>query len=180
MTPSFRLLAKRRFLPLFVTQFLGAFNDNALKYAMLFLVNFTLYAADPNRSAMLAAIATGDLPGLSARARGAKADGRAALMYAHRITGRRGQTLGVLVLRFRFANEMTLIFDAMCDARREVAIVLMEVRWRLRELDREMRSRVAMKAPGELPLLERYLQEVQRRVGEVVVPPEPPVASASP
>ena len=63
---------------------------------------------------------------------------------------------------------------------REVAIVLMEVRWRLRELDREMRSRVAMKAPGELPLLERYLQEVQRRVGEVVVPPEPPVASASP
>jgi hypothetical protein len=63
---------------------------------------------------------------------------------------------------------------------REVAIVLMEVRWRLRELDREMRSRVSIKAPGELPLLERYLQEVQRRVGEVVLPPEPPVATAAP
>lgn len=57
--PDFSLLAKRRFGPLFVVQFLGAFNDNALKYAMLFLVNFTLYAADPNHSAMLAAIATG-------------------------------------------------------------------------------------------------------------------------
>jgi acyl-[acyl-carrier-protein]-phospholipid O-acyltransferase/long-chain-fatty-acid--[acyl-carrier-protein] ligase len=56
--PDFSLLAKRRFGPLFVVQFLGAFNDNALKYAMLFLVNFTLYAADPNHSAMLAAIAT--------------------------------------------------------------------------------------------------------------------------
>jgi len=64
------------------------------------------------------------------------------------------------------------------DMQREVAIVLMEVRWRLRELDREMRSRVAMKAPGELPLLERYLQEVQRRVGEVVLPPEPPATPA--
>jgi acyl-[acyl-carrier-protein]-phospholipid O-acyltransferase/long-chain-fatty-acid--[acyl-carrier-protein] ligase len=53
--PDFSLLAKRRFGPLFVVQFLGAFNDNALKYAMLFLVNFTLYAADPNHSAMLAA-----------------------------------------------------------------------------------------------------------------------------
>jgi acyl-[acyl-carrier-protein]-phospholipid O-acyltransferase/long-chain-fatty-acid--[acyl-carrier-protein] ligase len=56
--PDFSLLAKRRFGPLFVVQFLGAFNDNALKYAMLFLVNFTLYATDPNHSAMLAAIAT--------------------------------------------------------------------------------------------------------------------------
>ncbi|TGX56344.1 acyl-[ACP]--phospholipid O-acyltransferase [Sphingomonas gei] len=53
------MLSKRRFGPLFVVQFLGAFNDNALKYAMLFLVNFTLYASDPGRSAMLAAIATG-------------------------------------------------------------------------------------------------------------------------
>jgi acyl-[acyl-carrier-protein]-phospholipid O-acyltransferase/long-chain-fatty-acid--[acyl-carrier-protein] ligase len=57
--PDFSLLTKRRFGPLFVVQFLGAFNDNALKYAMLFLVNFTLYANDPNHSAMLAAVATG-------------------------------------------------------------------------------------------------------------------------
>ena len=30
----FRLMASRRFLPLFITQFLGAFNDNFLKNAI--------------------------------------------------------------------------------------------------------------------------------------------------
>lgn len=58
-TSSFTLLAKRRLGPLFVVQFLGAFNDNLLKYAMLFLANFGLYAADPARAKMLATIATG-------------------------------------------------------------------------------------------------------------------------
>ncbi|WP_404712248.1 acyl-[ACP]--phospholipid O-acyltransferase [Sphingomonas sp. MMS24-J13] len=57
--PNFSLLGKRRFGPLFVVQFLGAFNDNVLKYAMLFLANFTIYASDPGRSAILATIATG-------------------------------------------------------------------------------------------------------------------------
>jgi acyl-[acyl-carrier-protein]-phospholipid O-acyltransferase/long-chain-fatty-acid--[acyl-carrier-protein] ligase len=57
--PNFSLLAKRGFGPLFVVQFLGAFNDNVLKYAMLFLANFTIYANSPGQSAMLATIATG-------------------------------------------------------------------------------------------------------------------------
>jgi acyl-[acyl-carrier-protein]-phospholipid O-acyltransferase/long-chain-fatty-acid--[acyl-carrier-protein] ligase len=57
--PNFSLLGKRRFGPLFVVQFLGAFNDNVLKYAMLFLANFTIYANNPGQSAMLATIATG-------------------------------------------------------------------------------------------------------------------------
>ncbi|CAN5410597.1 acyl-[ACP]--phospholipid O-acyltransferase [soil metagenome] len=57
--PDFSLLAKRRFGPLFVVQFLGAFNDNVLKFAMLFLANFTLYAGEPAKSEMLATIATG-------------------------------------------------------------------------------------------------------------------------
>jgi len=35
-------LASRRFVPLFVTQFLGAFNDNLFKTAMLFLITFRL------------------------------------------------------------------------------------------------------------------------------------------
>jgi MFS family permease len=39
-SPDFRLLTKRRFAPLFVVQFLGAFNDNVLKFALLFLANF--------------------------------------------------------------------------------------------------------------------------------------------
>ncbi|GAA5174870.1 MFS transporter [Niveibacterium umoris] len=36
----FSLLKTRRFLPLFTTQFLGAFNDNVLKQALLLLITF--------------------------------------------------------------------------------------------------------------------------------------------
>ena len=42
MSPSQGLLAKRRFLPLFVTQLLGAFNDNLFKTAMVILVTDTI------------------------------------------------------------------------------------------------------------------------------------------
>lgn len=34
------LLCKRRFLPLFITQFLGAFNDNAFKNALVILITY--------------------------------------------------------------------------------------------------------------------------------------------
>jgi acyl-[acyl-carrier-protein]-phospholipid O-acyltransferase/long-chain-fatty-acid--[acyl-carrier-protein] ligase len=57
--PDISLLSKRRFGPLFVVQFLGAFNDNLLKFALLFLANFGLYAAAPAKAEMLATIATG-------------------------------------------------------------------------------------------------------------------------
>jgi hypothetical protein len=40
MHNQFKLLTERRFLPLFVTQFLGAFNDNVLKNAMVVLIAF--------------------------------------------------------------------------------------------------------------------------------------------
>ncbi|HWU84719.1 MAG TPA: MFS transporter [Rhodocyclaceae bacterium] len=40
MSGQFKLLGERRFLPLFVTQFLGAFNDNVLKNAMVILITF--------------------------------------------------------------------------------------------------------------------------------------------
>ena len=36
-SPNISLLGKRRFGPIFAVQFLGAFNDNLLKFAMLFL-----------------------------------------------------------------------------------------------------------------------------------------------
>lgn len=39
---SFHLLKKQRFLPLFLTQFFGAFNDNAFKLAMLTLISYNL------------------------------------------------------------------------------------------------------------------------------------------
>src|SRR6185369_12123195 len=57
--PDLSLLTKRRFAPLFVVQFLGAFNDNLLKFGILFLANFGLYAAEPGKAEMLATIATG-------------------------------------------------------------------------------------------------------------------------
>ena len=37
---QFNLLRQRRFLPFFVTQFLGAFNDNVFKNALMFLLTF--------------------------------------------------------------------------------------------------------------------------------------------
>jgi hypothetical protein len=40
VSSQFKLLTERRFLPLFVTQFLGALNDNALKNAMVILIAF--------------------------------------------------------------------------------------------------------------------------------------------
>jgi acyl-[acyl-carrier-protein]-phospholipid O-acyltransferase/long-chain-fatty-acid--[acyl-carrier-protein] ligase len=57
--PDLSLLGKRRFAPLFAVQFLGAFNDNLLKFAILFLANFGLYASQPSKTEMLATIATG-------------------------------------------------------------------------------------------------------------------------
>ena len=58
MTPSLVLLRKRRFLPLFVTQFLGAFNDNLYKSAMVILVTYAVYD-DPAKEATFNAIAGG-------------------------------------------------------------------------------------------------------------------------
>jgi len=37
---QFRLLGSRRFAPLFLTQFLGAFNDNLYKNALVVLLTF--------------------------------------------------------------------------------------------------------------------------------------------
>ena len=53
------LLLSRRFGPLFVTQFLGAFNDNLFKTAMLFLIVFHIMAGDEVASATLVTAATG-------------------------------------------------------------------------------------------------------------------------
>ncbi|HEX9954275.1 MAG TPA: MFS transporter [Allosphingosinicella sp.] len=58
MTTSLGLLGKRRFLPLFVTQFLGAFNDNLYKSAMVILVTYAIYD-DATKEATFNAIAGG-------------------------------------------------------------------------------------------------------------------------
>jgi len=57
--PDLSLLAKRRLGPMFVVQFFGAFNDTLLKFAMLFLATFTIYATAPHKVDMLATIAGG-------------------------------------------------------------------------------------------------------------------------
>lgn len=58
MKASLRLLNQRRFAPLFVTQLLGAFNDNLFKNAMVLFVVYTVYN-DPHAETWFSAIATG-------------------------------------------------------------------------------------------------------------------------
>ena len=58
MQISLRLLGRRRFLPLFATQFLGAFNDNLYKSAMVILVTYAIYS-DETKEATFNAIAGG-------------------------------------------------------------------------------------------------------------------------
>lgn len=52
------LLKARRFLPLFVTQFLGAFNDNFFKTAMVLYVTYQVYS-DAARETQFNALSTG-------------------------------------------------------------------------------------------------------------------------
>ena len=47
-----------------------------------------------------------------------------ALLYAHRISDADGRTLGVLVLHFRFFDEMARIFESMTDERGQIALML--------------------------------------------------------
>ncbi|MEW4467155.1 MFS transporter [Parasphingorhabdus sp. JC815] len=58
MTPALRLLAKRRFWPLFVTQMLGAFNDNLFKFSMIILVTYGIYQ-NPQQDFQFNALASG-------------------------------------------------------------------------------------------------------------------------
>lgn len=58
MHASVRLLAQRRFLPLFATQFLNAFNDNLFKTAMVILVTYGIYS-DETLEAQFNALAGG-------------------------------------------------------------------------------------------------------------------------
>ncbi len=53
------MFTSKRFFPLFVTQFLGAFNDNMYKNALVILVTYHLAANDPAYSAQLVNVAFG-------------------------------------------------------------------------------------------------------------------------
>ncbi len=56
---QFTLLGTRRFLPLFVTQFLGALNDNFFKQALVALVTYRLAEAAGLNSQILVTLAAG-------------------------------------------------------------------------------------------------------------------------
>lgn len=56
---QFYLLANRRFLPLFVTQFLGAFNDNLFKNALVILIAYRLTVDGVFSIAQMVTIAAG-------------------------------------------------------------------------------------------------------------------------
>ncbi|MEO6718148.1 MAG: MFS transporter [Novosphingobium sp.] len=58
MTTSTHLIHSRRFLPLFVTQLLGAFNDNLFKNAMVLYVVYSIYNSEL-AEARFSAIASG-------------------------------------------------------------------------------------------------------------------------
>jgi predicted MFS family arabinose efflux permease len=58
MTVSTHLVRTRRFLPLFVTQLLGAFNDNLFKNAMILYVVYSVYNSEAEE-ARFSALASG-------------------------------------------------------------------------------------------------------------------------
>lgn len=58
MQAILRLLTQRKFLPLFLTQFLGAFNDNLFKTAMILFATYVVFK-DPHQESSFNAAATG-------------------------------------------------------------------------------------------------------------------------
>ena len=56
MKASLKLLTSRRFLPLFTTQTLGAFNDNLFKTAMVMLVTYRIFSDDKLEASFNAAV----------------------------------------------------------------------------------------------------------------------------
>src|SRR5690349_18916505 len=59
MSSQFSLLRKRRFGPFFATQFLGAFNDNLFKNALVVLLTFHATQWTTIRPELLANLAAG-------------------------------------------------------------------------------------------------------------------------
>lgn len=60
--PQFHLMKARRFLPIFCTQFLGAFNDNVFKQALIMMITYQIgLIGGGNSDKMLINLATGML-----------------------------------------------------------------------------------------------------------------------
>lgn len=78
------------------------------------------------------------------------------LLYAHRIEDGHGRALGVLVLRFRFVDEMHYVFASMSDQRHEMALVLLDEQHRVIVSNDEAHvpvgARLAVVPTGEVAL----------------------------
>ncbi len=59
MSSQFTLLRQRRFLPFFLTQFFGAFNDNVFKNSLIVLITFQAAHWTTIRPEVLANVAAG-------------------------------------------------------------------------------------------------------------------------
>ena len=59
MSTQFTLLRTRRFLPLFLTQFLGAFNDNVFKNALVVLITYVIAVESGQNAQILVTVAAG-------------------------------------------------------------------------------------------------------------------------
>ncbi len=81
---------------------------------------------------------------------------RPCLRYAHRIDDARGHAVGVLVLRFRFADEMARILADVSDAQGQIAIVLLDESQRVIVSNDEahvpLGARFAAVTPGDVAL----------------------------
>ena len=53
-----RLLTKRRFVPLFATQFFGALNDNVFRFAIIVFVTFKIPESTASDTKSLVAVTT--------------------------------------------------------------------------------------------------------------------------
>src|SRR5579872_5715630 len=58
-TTQWQLLKTNRFFPLFLTQFLGAFNDTIFKTALLTFITFSIALHQPQRAEMLVSLSQG-------------------------------------------------------------------------------------------------------------------------
>ncbi len=56
---TFQLLKTKRFLPLFITQFLGAMNDNLMKQALIVMITFGMTSSVSHNPSILVTIAAG-------------------------------------------------------------------------------------------------------------------------
>ncbi len=56
---QFRLLGTRRFLPLFIAQFLGAFNDNVFKNALAIMITYRIAEASGMNAQIMVTVAAG-------------------------------------------------------------------------------------------------------------------------